>query len=88
MSVVIRHHASGMTPEQYTTVSTSTTDSLRAAKGFIAHYAFAEGDGVTVSEIWETQGDHDAFFDEVIRPKLPQEMPPPKVFKVINTIAS
>jgi heme-degrading monooxygenase HmoA len=86
MSVVVRHHASGMTADQYSAVATPTTDALRNASGFIAHYAFAEGDGMTVSEIWESQADHDKFFDEVIRPKLPQEIPPPAVFDVINTI--
>lgn len=84
MSVVVRHHAPGMTADQYSAIADVTMGDIQSANGFIAHYAFLEGDGLTVSEIWETQADHDAFFDEYIRPKLPQEIPTPAVFEVIN----
>ncbi|MFZ2176253.1 MAG: hypothetical protein WAW17_19890 [Rhodococcus sp. (in: high G+C Gram-positive bacteria)] len=84
MSVVVRHHAPGMTADQYSAIADVTMGDIQSAHGFIAHYAFLEGDGLTVSEIWETQADHDAFFDEYIRPKLPQEIPTPAVFEVIN----
>ncbi|RZL73428.1 MAG: hypothetical protein EOP32_36845 [Rhodococcus sp. (in: high G+C Gram-positive bacteria)] len=76
-----------MTKDQYSAVDV-TVDDLQSAKGFIAHYAFLEGDGLTVSEIWDTQADHDAFFDEHIRPKLPQEIPSPAVFVVLNAITA
>ncbi|NMM92511.1 hypothetical protein B2J88_51195 [Rhodococcus sp. SRB_17] len=84
MSVVIRHHAPGMTADQYSAIAEVTLDELQSAKGFVAHYAFLEGDSLTVSEIWDTQADHDAFFDEHIKPKLPQEIPTPAVFEVLN----
>ena len=84
MSVVVRHHAPGMTKDQYSAIAEVTLSDLQSAKGFVAHYAFLEGDGLTVSEIWDTQADHDAFFDEHIKPKLPQEMPTPAVFEVLG----
>ena len=74
-----------MTADQYSAIADVTMGDLQSAKGFIAHYAFLEGDGLTVSELWDTQADHDAFFDEHIRPKLPQEIPTPAVFEVLNT---
>lgn len=88
MSVVIRHHAPGMTADQYSGIAEVTLDELESATGFVAHYAFLEGDGLTVSEIWDTQADHDAFFDEHIKPKLPQEIPTPAVFEVLNAITA
>lgn len=88
MSVVVRHHAPGMTADQYSAIADGTMGDLQSAKGFIAHHAFLEGDGLTVSEIWDTQADHDAFFDEHIKPKLPQEIPTPAVFEVLNTTAA
>lgn len=87
MSVVVRYHAPGMTADQYSAVDV-TPDDLQSAKGFIAHYAFLEGDGLTVAEIWDTQADHDAFFDEHIKPKLPQEIPTPAVFEVLGAITA
>lgn len=88
MSVAIRHHAPGMTVDQYSAIADVTLDELQSAKGFVAHYAFLEGDGLTVSEIWDTQVDHDAFFDVHIKPKLPQEIPTPAVFEVLNAITA
>ncbi|EKT80481.1 hypothetical protein Rwratislav_00280 [Rhodococcus wratislaviensis IFP 2016] len=73
-----------MTKDQYSAIAEVTLSDLQSAKGFIAHYAFLEGDGLTVSEIWDTQADHDAFFDEHIKPKLPQEIPTPAVFEVLG----
>ncbi|UOT03860.1 hypothetical protein [Rhodococcus opacus] len=73
-----------MTKDQYSAIAEVTLSDLQSAKGFIAHYAFPEGDGLTVSEIWDTQADHDAFFDEHIKPKLPQEIPTPAVFEVLG----
>ena len=77
-----------MTTDQYSAIADGTMGDLQSAKGFIAHYAFLEGDGLTVSEIWDTQADHDAFFDEHIKPKLPQEIPTPAVFEVLNATAA
>ncbi|KXF49522.1 hypothetical protein AXA44_24195 [Rhodococcus sp. SC4] len=73
-----------MTKDQYSAIADVTLSDLQSAKGFVAHYAFLEGDGLTVSEIWDTQADHDAFFDEHIKPKLPQEIPTPAVFEVLG----
>ena len=84
MSVVVRHHAPGMTKDQYSAIADVTLSDLQSAKGFVAHYAFLEGDGLTVSEIWDTQADHDAFFDEHIKPKLTQEIPTPAVLEVLG----
>jgi len=31
--------------------------------------------GLTVSEIWDTPAERDAYFDEFIKPKLPRRYP-------------
>ena len=66
-----------MTADQYSAIADDTMGRLRSAKGFLAHYAFLEGDGLTVCEIWETKTDHDAFFDKYVRPRLSQHTPAP-----------
>ena len=86
MSVFVRFHTPGFTEEMYQGVAAQATDASKAAPGFIAHYAFLDGDGMTVSEIWDTQAEQEAFFSEHILPKLPQEIPAAQVFEIINTI--
>lgn len=84
MPVLVRHHASDMTADQYSAIADGTMGKLRSATGFLAHYAFLEGDGLTLCEIWETKTDHDAYFDKYVQPRLPQKTPAPAVFDLLN----
>ena len=37
----------------------------------MAHYAIVEDDGITVIEIWDSIGQHDAWFNEVVNAAPP-----------------
>jgi quinol monooxygenase YgiN len=72
MAVLIRHRAEGMTPAQYDEVSPPLVEKVKSAPGFRYHVAFVDSDGsFTVSEIWESQEQHDRFFDENVAPHVP-----------------
>ncbi len=72
MAVLIRHRLAGMTPSQYDEVSPPLIEKLKTAPGFMYHVAFADKDGTfTVSEIWESQEQHDRWFDENVKPNIP-----------------
>jgi len=85
MSVFVRFHTPGFTEEMYQVVAAKGTDAIKAAHGFIAHYAFLEGDGLTVSEIWDSHAEQEAYFNEYVLPNLPQEIPAAQVFEIFNT---
>jgi Antibiotic biosynthesis monooxygenase len=85
MAVLKRHHAPGMPPEAYDQVASGVEPSQREADGFVAHYAIVEDGGITVIEIWESIGQHDAWFNEVVKPQLPPDTPEPTFTELHNS---
>jgi heme-degrading monooxygenase HmoA len=71
MAVLIRHRADGLTEELYDQVAPPLIESAKQAPGFILHVTYEDGNGFCVSEIWETQEQHDAWFNENVIPNLP-----------------
>jgi heme-degrading monooxygenase HmoA len=68
----------GLTRQQYEDIAGALGDKLMGTPGFQAHYAFESEDGMIVVEIWETASQHDAWFDNNVRPHLPAEATPEK----------
>ena len=72
MAVLIRHRTPGMTSSQYDEIAPPHVATLRTQPGFMYHVAFVDRDGTfTVSEIWESQEQHDRWFDENVKPNVP-----------------
>jgi heme-degrading monooxygenase HmoA len=71
MAVLAKSTVTGLTREQYEEIAAVLTDKLRAAPGFLAHYAWESENGMGVVEIWESTEQHDAWFDNNVRPHLP-----------------
>lgn len=46
-------------------------EKLKEQPGFLVHVAFMDNGVFTVSEIWESQEQHDRWFDENVRPERP-----------------
>lgn len=44
---------------------------LKKQPGFIMHVAYPVADGFAVGEIWESQTQHDAWYNEFVKPNLP-----------------
>ncbi len=71
MSVLARLSVSGMTTDSYDKVSEHLTPPLLAAAGFVAHVAFLRDGEVHVSEVWESRGDFQNWFDNDVKPNVP-----------------
>lgn len=71
MSVLIRHRVAGMTPSQYDEVSPALVEKLKTQPGFVFHVAFVDNGKFTVSEIWDSQEQHDRWFHENIEGNIP-----------------
>jgi heme-degrading monooxygenase HmoA len=71
MAVLIRHRVAGMTPSQYDEISPPLVEKLKTQPGFLIHVAFMDNGRFTVSEIWESQEQHDRWFKENVEPKVP-----------------
>jgi heme-degrading monooxygenase HmoA len=58
----------------YDQVASQLLPELKRQPGFIYHVAFADSDGLTVSEIWESREQHDRWFNEQVKPNVPGEI--------------
>jgi heme-degrading monooxygenase HmoA len=82
MTTLKRHHAAGMPPEAYDQVIAAVAESQTGADGFVAHYGVVDGDGITVIEIWDSQAQHDKWFDANVRSLLPPGTPEPEFWEI------
>ncbi|MFD1210921.1 antibiotic biosynthesis monooxygenase family protein [Arthrobacter sp. GCM10027362] len=85
MTVLAKTFVPGLTREQYEELGARLTDQVKSTPGFIAHYAWEGDGGMNVVEIWESAEQHDAWFNDTIRPNLPAEATQEK-HELINTV--
>ena len=71
MAVLIRHRAQDMTTDQYDELSPQLVESVKQQPGFKLHVAFVDSQGFCVAEIWDSQEQHDAWFNENVVPNVP-----------------
>jgi heme-degrading monooxygenase HmoA len=74
MAVLIRHRAQGMSPDQYDEISPPLVEQVKQQPGFRLHVAFVDSQGFCVAEIWDSQEQHDAWFDANVVPNVPMEI--------------
>ncbi len=85
MAVLKQHHAPGMTAEAYDQVAEGALPSQLEAEGFHAHYAVVDESGLTVVEVWDSVAQHDAWFNVVVKPNLPPDLPDPTFSEIHNS---
>jgi heme-degrading monooxygenase HmoA len=73
MPVLIRHRAP-MSPAQYDESAPPLTELIKKQPGFLFHASFEDAGGFVVAEVWETQEQHDAWFDANVKPNVPFEI--------------
>lgn len=83
MTVLVHTQSVDLTRGQYEAAAAALIEKLRAQPGFIAHYAWEEGNSMHVAEIWETAEQHNAWFDNNVKPNLPVEVNP-QPHKLVN----
>ena len=71
MAVIVRHRAPELTQELYDQVAPPLIESVKNAPGFLAHVSYVDGDGFAISEVWESQEQHDEWFNATVVPKVP-----------------
>ena len=72
MAVLIRHHAEGMNASVYDEIAPPLVEKLKSQPGFVIHVTYEEdGGGLVVAEVWESQAQHAAWFDQNVAPNVP-----------------
>lgn len=74
MPVLVRHTTVGMDTATYDQVAPKLIDLLKQQPGFIMHVAYQSGGDLIVSELWESQEQHDKWFDANVTPNVPFEI--------------
>jgi hypothetical protein len=74
MAVLIRHRTQELGPSDYDRIAPPLIEQLKQQPGFVLHVAFEDSQGFCVAEIWESQEQHDAFFNEQVVPNVPAEI--------------
>jgi hypothetical protein len=74
LAVLIRHRPQGLGPADYDEMSPPLVEQVKQQPGFILHVSFEDSQGFCVAEIWESQEQHDAFFNANVAPNIPAEI--------------
>ncbi len=73
MAVLIRHRAP-MSTAQYDEMSPPLVEQVKKQPGFVLHVSYEDASGFVVAEVWETQEQHDTWFDANVKPNVPFEI--------------
>jgi heme-degrading monooxygenase HmoA len=71
MAVLARISAPGIDQAMYDQMAPGLHELLRKQPGFIMHVAYPTSDGFYVGEVWESQDQQVAWFNEHVKPNLP-----------------
>jgi quinol monooxygenase YgiN len=74
MAVLIRHRTQALGKADYDRLSPPLLAELKGQPGFVLHTAFEDSQGFCVAEIWESQEQHDSYFNEKVVPNVPAEI--------------
>ena len=74
MAVLVRHRSPELSLAQYDEISPPIVEKLKQQPGFVLHVAFEDFQGFCVAEIWESQEQHDAWFNDNVAPNVPVEI--------------
>jgi quinol monooxygenase YgiN len=86
MAVLISSTVKGQTKEGYDSVLAAVSDAVKAAPGFIMHFAHpAEGEWL-VYEVWESKAAADKWFGTYIVPNLPKGIHPKRAYQELYSI--
>jgi hypothetical protein len=71
MAVLVRISATGMDQATYDQMSPGLHEQVKKQPGFVIHIACPTPGGFGVGEVWESQAQQEAWFNEHVKPNLP-----------------
>ena len=89
MAVLMIGEVPNLTEEIYGGMVGQMTPLMRAAKGFVSHAGGpSPSGGWRVVEIWESEEDGQAWFEQNVKPNLPPEIVPDRRYYPLHTVIS
>ena len=71
MAALVRISATGMDQATYDQMSPGLHEQVKKQPGFVIHIAYPTPGGFGVGEVWESQAQQEAWFNEHVKPNLP-----------------
>ena len=71
MSVLVKISAAGMDKAAYDQMVPVVHPLLKKQPGIIIHVAYPIPGGFAVDEVWESKAQHETWFNEFVKPNLP-----------------
>jgi len=88
MPVLMTSEMPGPTQEGYDHLAEALLPILQPTDGFIAHAAGPVDGGYRVTELWESEDAHEAWFTAPVAPTMPADAPAPRLtFRPIVHVA-
>jgi heme-degrading monooxygenase HmoA len=89
MPVLMTSDMPGTTQEGYEHLAAALVPTMQASPGFIAHAAGPVEGGYVVTELWESEQAHEAWFAQHVRPAMPADAAAPSItYRPIANIAT
>ena len=86
MPVLMIGEVPNLTEEIYAGMVGQLTPRMQTAKGFISHAGGpSPSGGWRVVEIWESEADGQAWFDQNVKPNLPPGISPNRTYHPLHT---
>ena len=71
MAVLVKISAAGIDQAGYDQMVPAVHPHMKGQPGFIIHVAYPITGGFVVEEVWESKAQHDAWYNEFVKPNLP-----------------
>lgn len=89
MTVLMTSDMPGTDQDGYEQLAAALVPTLQASPGFIAHAAGPVDGGYRVTELWESEEAHRAWFATHVRPTMPEGAPAPSItYRPITNIVA
>ena len=73
MAVLIRNRPP-LSSAQYDEIAPPLVEVLKQQPGFLLHVSYEDANGFVVGEVWESEEQHDAWFDTYVKPNVEGEI--------------
>jgi hypothetical protein len=76
MAILMTAEIPGMTQEMVDGMTAQLEEQLKAEPGFVLHANGPIDGGWAVTEVWEARGNWESWYEQTIKPNLPDGMEP------------
>jgi hypothetical protein len=86
MSVLVRTTANGLDQSTYDQMVPVLHPLLKQQPGFIMHVAYPIPGGFAIGEVWDSQDQHEAWYNEFVAPNIPDPEAMSTVYDELHAI--